>query len=47
MNPPPHYRAYRLTLVAVTLVALGLATWWLAQPQVLRQLVIALFGGLR
>jgi hypothetical protein len=42
---PSHYRAFRITLAAVVLVALLAAAWWMVQPGMLR--LIYGFLGLR
>lgn len=44
MNPsgPPHYLAFRATLAAAVLVALGAVAWWTAQPEVLRVILVFL-----
>ena len=42
---PAHYRAFRITLAAVVLVALLAAAWWMVQPGMLR--LIYGFLGLR
>jgi hypothetical protein len=44
VNPsgPPHYQAFRGTLVVAVLVALGVVAWWTAQPEVLRAILIFL-----
>jgi hypothetical protein len=44
---PPHYLAFRTTLVIVVLVALAATVWWLAQPSMVRLILLYLHSGTR
>lgn len=34
-DPPPHYRAFRVTLVVLLTAAAAGAGWWVTRPEVL------------
>jgi hypothetical protein len=36
---PPHYRSFRIVLVLVLIAALAATAWWLAQPDVLGEIL--------
>lgn len=42
---PPHYFSFRIVLVLVLLAALTSATWWIAQPGVVDEILRLLQGG--
>jgi len=42
---PPHYLAFRIVLVVVLLAALAGAAWWVAQPDVLAEILTFLGVG--